>query len=365
MSTISVLHVIARMNVGGTSKYVGDLVQNIPNSALATGYVQGAEIEDSRAAELNPFRISHLGRRISLVNDFKAWRELRTLIRELKPEIVHTHTFKAGLIGRLVPGNHKRVHTFHGHLLGDQSFNPLEKLAITFIERYLANGTDLLISVGEKVGAQLRTLGIGTSMRWVSIPPGVSSLSVIDKKKARKILGLPSEGLIIGWMARMTSVKNPLLALEVAKQLPNHNFAMAGGGDLLETIANIAPANVIVIGWADAALFWSAVDCALSTSENEGIPIALIEAQIAGIPVVATNVGSIEEVIEDQVTGFVTSNDIEAIEFSLKELLSDPHRMQSMALAAANSAVRKFELKKMIDTHSKIYVELIATDASR
>ena len=95
MSTIKVLHVIARMNVGGTARYVGDLVENIPNSALATGYVQGTEIEDSAVGAINPYRILHLGRKVSPLNDFRAWVELRRLIGEIEPDIIHTHTFKA------------------------------------------------------------------------------------------------------------------------------------------------------------------------------------------------------------------------------------------------------------------------------
>ena len=286
MSTIKVLHVIARMNVGGTARYVGDLVQNIPNSALATGYVQGSEIEDPVVININPYRIPHMGRAISPLNDFKAWLELRKLINEIKPEIVHTHTFKAGLLGRLIGGNHKRVHTFHGHLFDDQSFSSIEKGIITLSERYLANRTDVLISVGERVGQDLRASGIGPNKKWVSIAPGVEALPSFDKAEARKILGIKADVFLVGWMARMTGVKNPLLALDVARQMPDVQFVMAGGGDLLELVAKSAPANVAVIGWTDASLIWSAVDCALSTSDNEGMPIALIEAQLAGLPAV-------------------------------------------------------------------------------
>ena len=286
MSTIKVLHVIARMNVGGTARYVGDLAQNIPNSALATGYVQGSEIEDPVVININPYRIPHMGRAISPLNDFKAWLELRKLINEIKPEIVHTHTFKAGLLGRLIGGNHKRVHTFHGHLFDDQSFSSIEKGIITLSERYLANRTDVLISVGERVGQDLRASGIGPNKKWVSIAPGVEALPSFDKAEARKILGIKADVFLVGWMARMTGVKNPLLALDVARQMPDVQFVMAGGGDLLELVAKSAPANVAVIGWTDASLFWSAVDCALSTSDNEGMPIALIEAQLAGLPAV-------------------------------------------------------------------------------
>lgn len=358
MSTIKVLHVIARMNVGGTARYVGDLVENIPASALATGYVQESEIEDPIVGHLDPLRIAHMGRRISPINDFKAWLELRRIIKELKPRIVHTHTFKAGLLGRLVGGDHKRVHTFHGHLFGDQAFSHVQKKVITFLERYLAKRTDLLISVGEKVGVELRAALIAPNKKWVSIPPGVNALPKIDKSKAREILGLEQKTFLVGWMARMTSVKNPFLLLDVANRLPKIHFVMAGGGDLLEEVRKKVPQNVLAIGWADAATFWSAIDCAISTSDNEGMPIALIEAQLAGIPIIATDVGSNSEVIEVGVTGFVTPKVVDSIVESLVELLSDQTRFEVMSLCAKTTASNKFALKKMIEKHTETYNSL-------
>ena len=358
MSTIKVLHVIARMNVGGTARYVGDLVENIPNSALATGYVQGSEIEDPVVNTINPYRIPHLGRKISPINDFKAWVELRRLIREIKPEIVHTHTFKAGLIGRLIGGDHKRVHTFHGHLFDDQSFSPIEKWIITFSERYLASRTDVLISVGEKVGQELRAAGIGPNNKWASIAPGVQALPKIDKTKAREILGLKLDVFTVGWMARMTGVKNPFLALEVAKQLPNVHFVMAGGGDLLEQVKAKAPVNVQVIGWADAATFWSAVDCALSTSDNEGMPIALIEAQLAGVPVIATDVGSNSEVISHESTGLLTHRDIISLTRAVERLIDSSELQNAMGSAAKIWAIKTFSKQKMLEEHELNYQKL-------
>ena len=355
MSTTKVLHVIARMNVGGTARYVGDLVENIPGSALATGYVQGAEIEDPIVDNLETFRIPHLGRRISPFNDLRAWIELRRLVRDLRPEVVHTHTFKAGLVGRLVGGNHKRIHTFHGHLFGDQSFSPFEKRLITSVERFLARRTDLLISVGERVGLELREVGIGLHKNWISIPPGVKPLSIIDKQEARGLLGLESGTLLVGWMARMTRVKNPYLLLEVAALMPEVNFVMAGGGDLLEDVKRDAPPNVKIIGWCNASYFWSAMDCAISTSDNEGMPIALIEAQLAGIPVVATDVGSNAEVIVNGVTGYVAHNEASALIAALKSLIVHPTTMKSMSFAATHISASKFNRDAMIFTHTRIY----------
>ena len=358
MSTIRVLHVIARMNVGGTARYVGDLVENLPNSALATGYVQGAEIEDPVVSTIDPYRILHLGRKVSPINDFRAWVELRRLIGEMEPDVIHTHTFKAGLIGRLVRGNHKRVHTFHGHLFDDQSFSSLQKKVITWAEQYLAKRTDYFISVGEKVGEEIRSAGIGRNKVWASIAPGVSKLPLLDKLEARKKLGLDSQVFLVGWMARMTSVKNPRLLLDVARILPEVQFVMAGGGDLLDQIRLDAPNNVRVIGWADSSAFWSAVDLAVSTSDNEGMPIALIEAQLAGVPVVATDVGSNSEVIANGITGLVTDKNMKSLSIGLQSIISNPTQLTSMAMAAQGFAAKKFSSQEMLNAHLNIYRQL-------
>lgn len=344
------------MNVGGTARYVGELVERIPDNKLATGYVQGSEIEDPCVQKLNVLRVPHMGRKISPLNDFRAWLELRKIIKEIKPAIVHTHTFKAGLIGRLIGGEHKRVHTFHGHLFDDQSFSSLEKHIITNAEKFLANRTDLLISVGKKVGVELRAQGIGTEKEWLSIAPGVKALSIIDKTQARKSLGLSTEGVLFGWMARMAEVKNPFLLLEIARQLPQVSFVMAGGGNLLEEIKIKAPKNVTVIGWADAATFWSAVDCAISTSDNEGMPVALIEAQLAGVPVIATDVGSNAEVIEDGVTGMVTSKDPQELIDAIEKLVKGQNLIQKMGGAGRERATEEFSLEKMLNAHKNAYL---------
>jgi glycosyltransferase involved in cell wall biosynthesis len=358
MSTTKVLHVIARMNVGGTARYVSELVEAIPNSKLATGFVQGSEVEDPSVSQLPVLRIKHLGRKISLVNDYKAWREIGKVIRECKPEIIHTHTFKAGLIGRLVRGKHQHIHTFHGHLFEDNSFSGLEKKIITQVEKWLAPRANVLVSVGLNVGKELRKAGIGVGQKWVSIAPGVEALTLVEKSEARKSIGVNESEMLIGWMARMTSVKNPNLLLQVASRLPDVQFVMAGGGDLLETIKSNAPENVKVIGWADAATFWSAVDIAISTSDNEGMPVALIEAQLAGLPVIATNVGSNSEVIQDEVTGLIASRSVDALVGAVNRFTSLPSLIRTQGDKGRERASKEFSLEKMIRSHADLYREV-------
>ena len=360
MSTTKVLHVIARMNVGGTARYVSELVEAIPNSKLATGFVQGSEVEDPSVSKIPVVRLKHLGRKISLVNDYKAWSELREVVRECKPEIIHTHTFKAGLIGRLVRGKHQHIHTFHGHLFEDNSFSGLEKKIITLVEKWLAPRANVLVSVGLNVGKELREAGIGVGQKWVSIAPGVEALTLLEKSEARKSIGVNESEMLIGWMARMTSVKNPNLLLQVASRLPDVQFVMAGGGDLLETMKSNAPENVKVIGWADAATFWSAVDIAISTSDNEGMPVALIEAQLAGCPVIATDVGSTREVVLHKITGLITCKDLEDIAAAVHQLVNSPNLIKTLGITGKERATKEFSLERMIQAHRNLYTRLEA-----
>ncbi len=357
---MKVLHVIARMNVGGTARYVGRLVESDPSAVLATGYVQGAEAEDPCVSSLTVRRVSRMGRSINPVADHFAFRSLRKIIRDEKPDIVHSHTFKAGFLARLVGGNFARVHTFHGHLFDDASFSSLQKFLITFIEKFLARRTDVLVSVGKKVGAELREAGIGSSSTWVSIPPGVDALPVVDRTIARKALGYSDDRVLVGWMARVTSVKNPMLLLEVAKKMPSVSFVLAGGGDMLDEVKSLAPSNLSVIGWADASNFWSAVDIALSTSDNEGMPVALIEAQLAGVPVVCTDVGSNGEVIENGITGFVVQKSADAIASALEKLLSSDEMRASFGRVAKVRAAVEFGVPAMLDKHVGLYKGLLS-----
>jgi glycosyltransferase involved in cell wall biosynthesis len=162
--------------------------------------------------------------------------------------------------------------------------------------------------------------------------------------------------VIVGWMARMTSVKNPILALEVAKKFPDTLFVMAGGGDLLDAVRNAAPANVKVIGWADAAMMWSAVDVVLSTSDNEGMPVALIEAQIAGLPVVASDVGSNREVIEYCESGFVVQGEVKVLGLELTKLLESSELRAKFGASGKVRCEREFGITKMNQAHQDLYI---------
>jgi glycosyltransferase involved in cell wall biosynthesis len=358
MSDIKVLHVIARMNVGGTARYVSEIIKNMPKSTLATGFVQGTEIEDPFLNSIDVLRIKHMGRKVSLVNDFKSWYNLREIVKNTKPNIIHSHTFKAGLVARLIKGKHKHVHTFHGHLFDDRSFSKFEKIVIVFIEKCLSKRTDAFISVGKKVGDELRNRKIGLGKPWLVIAPGVTSLPVLDKKVARNLLNLDESEFLIGWIARTVPVKNPQLFLEVASKLPRETFVMAGGGELLSLIRRNAGENVKVLGWVDASTFLSAVDIVISTSDNEGMSIALIEAQLAGLPCITTDVGSNSEVIQNEITGYVVKGGLFEIIRQIEKLTANSELYNDMSQNAKIHATTKFNLENMILAHQNLYAAL-------
>ena len=359
-----VLHIIARLNVGGTARYITQLANELPKHGIetfvATGFVQGDEVEDSSAQSIQVIRIPALGRSINPIKDHFARKQLDKIIGEIKPDIIHTHTFKAGYITRIKKQPIPVIHTFHGHLLDDPEFSGFKSKLIIAIERKLAKKSAKLVTVGEIVGQELLHHHIGIKEQYTSIAPGVVALNVTERTEALKNCGVVDNGQpIIGWIARVTGVKNPMRALEVARAIPNAQFVIAGGGDLLEDVIASASANVSVIGWAKAENIFGASDLILSTSENEGMPVALIEAQLAGKPVVATNVGSVSEVIADGETGLVTDKNPRSLITALNTLIGDTNKRTAMGTLAASRANSLFSVDRMINAHIALYKSIV------
>jgi glycosyltransferase involved in cell wall biosynthesis len=362
-----VLHVIARLNVGGTARYITQLATELPKHGIetfvATGFVQGAEVEDLSAQLIELIRVPAMGRSIRPIKDHLARKQLEKIIREVKPDIIHTHTFKAGYVIRMKKQSVPVIHTFHGHLLDDPEFSGFKSKIIVGLERKFAKSSAKLVTVGRRVADELLEQKIGHRTQFVNIPPGVVAVNVTPKAQALKNLNLEDNGQpIVGWIARVTGVKNPMRALEVADALPDTRFVMAGGGDLLEQVEAAAPSNVSVIGWADAADLFGASDIILSTSENEGMPIALIEAQMAGKPVIATNVGSVAEVVLNQQTGFLTNKDPNEIAGIIQSMINEKNMIHDMGLRGIKHATIEFSVEALVQKHLKLYNEVASTN---
>ena len=359
-----VLHVIARLNVGGTARYITQLANELPKhgieTLIATGYVQGTEVEDASAATIKLVRIKSLGRSINPIKDHLANKPLQEIIQEFKPDIIHSHTFKAGLITRVRKQSVPVIHTFHGHLLDDPEFSGFKASVITTIERKLAKNSSRLVTVGQRVADELEQKRIGVKEQYLNIPPGVKELDITPRTDALKNLGISDDGRpIIGWIARVTGVKNPMRALEVARAIPTAHFVMVGGGDLLEEVKEAAPTNVSVLGWVKAEDLFGVSGIIFSTSENEGMPIALIEAQLAGKPVVATDVGGVSEVIANHETGLVTNKNSGSIAAALNSLILDAQKRSQMSALASSRAKALFSVDQMVNAHVSLYNSIV------
>jgi glycosyltransferase involved in cell wall biosynthesis len=368
---MKVLQVIARLNLGGTAKYLVTLNSGLNKSGIksliATGYVQMGEIEDPDVAPLKPIRVKSLGRKISLINDFKAAAQLRKIILDTAPDLIHTHTFKAGLLVRMqrnkieeeLGKRIKFVHTYHGHLFDDPQFRGIKSMIIKVIERKLSKKTDQIITVGEAVKADLNNMNIYGKKKTISIPPAVKQLKLTNKDSALKKFRVKDKKRVrVLWLARVTGVKNPKRLVDIARATPEIDFYMAGGGDLLESITSQAPDNLRVLGWQDARSILPIADIFLSTSENEGMPIALIEAQIAGIPVVATNVGSVTEVVLHNKSGLICSKSNDELIAAIKKLAQSTSLRSKFGKAGRVHALKSFSEKNLISAHKKLYLKL-------
>jgi glycosyltransferase involved in cell wall biosynthesis len=357
-----VLHVIARYNVGGTARYLNNLLPQLSSevdSLLAVGHVQGNEIEDSSLRNIDFVRIEKLGRKIELIDDFRAYLQLRKTVRNFKPQIIHSHTFKAGVLCRLMFFKIPKVHTFHGHLMSDPEFSRRALQVIINIERRLAKLTKRIITVGEQVTKDLLAVGVGRASQYVSIASEGVKLSFLSRIEARKQLNIELETPVVLWMARMAPVKNPSLALEVARLLPEVSFLVAGGGDLFEETKVSAPPNVLVLGWVDAAQIIPVADIFLSTSLNEGVPYSLIEVQSFGIPIVAVNSGSIKELITDGVSGVLSEPNSNELALKIKDLLSDKSKCEGIAYSAQSSRKKAEENPIMAPAHKALYEKIL------
>jgi glycosyltransferase involved in cell wall biosynthesis len=289
-----VLHVIARINRGGTARYLENLVPGLEELGwqvlVATGNVQHGEEEDEIVSRLPVKKIRYLGRKIAPIQDLLARRHIKKTIREFQPDIIHSHTFKAGLLTRTIKTDIPRIHTYHGHLLFDSEFTGLKLRLIILSERLLSHLTKRFITTGEHVAEDLLENGIGSADKYISVMPSIKKIELIDSKMARNTLGIETQLPIVVWLGRLVSVKAPETIIEIAKLTPEFYFAVFGDGELMTKLSDSTLNNLKFLGWQDSALAWSIADLALITSKNEGISNTLLEAMSINIPIVASDI---------------------------------------------------------------------------
>ena len=379
-SPIRVMRIIARMNVGGPAVQVSGLMRGLQASEfdhrLYTGFCADDEADylDTVATDVSAFRIDGFGRRVSLGGDFKAFFSLVKEIRSFKPHVIHTHTAKAGFLGRIasIVSFHPsiRVHTFHGHLLNGY-FGSFKRFLVVLAEKILAMFSHQLLAVGDRVRHDLLAEGVGKLDKFFLMPPGLQIGDLPNKADSRDFYGLSSQKLQCAFIGRVTRIKRPDRFLDVVTEIENRGlgieFFIAGDGDLLENsktriVANNLP--VKVLGWqSNIENVLSAADIVVLTSDNEGTPLSLIQAGMARLPVVSTRVGSVPEVVLDGVTGIITSLEIKEIANALEKLAKNAELRARMGIAAQEFTLSNFGVDRLVHDHEQLYKKLLSNRA--
>jgi glycosyltransferase involved in cell wall biosynthesis len=372
---IKVVHIVTRMNTGGVAVLIGNLMKGLdPNKfdlTLITGICDSTE-EDylEKIATSIPFsKVESLQRAISPRQDFVTFIKLWKILRTIKPDIVHTHTSKAGLIGRTVSRfaapSAKRVHTFHGHLL-DGYFSPAKTKLITNLESSLSKKTHALIAMGNQVKNDLLKVGVGSESKFSVFFPGLKPAVINSKDNSKKSLGMDSSLTTCLFVGRLTQIKRPDRLLDAIALLKSNGvqfeFLIAGDGELSEYVSTRISKEelpVKTLGWVkDTSLAFSASDIMVLCSDNEAVSLVLIEGSQYGLPLVSTNVGSVSDVVIDHSTGYLTESTAEALADAIEKLVRDPQLRQMMGAAGKAHAERYFSLDRMIKDHSDLYRSL-------
>ena len=373
--------------MGGPALHVAYLTAGLRKRGYETTLVAGslARGEDSMAfvaeqLDVDIVRIDELGREISPLRDLAATLRLARLIRRERPDILHTHTAKAGTVGRIAAllSGRKRppivVHTFHGHVLRGY-FGPGRSRLFRLLERWLARRTTALIAVSPQVRDDLVSLGVAPPERFVVIRLGIELDERVagtrnGRLESRRYLGIPPERFAVGWIGRMTAVKRTDDVLVAFKQLCDEGvdacLCMVGDGPdrvHLEQRAHELGVvrDTLFLGYQeDVAPFYAAFDALVLPSSNEGTPVSAIEALAAGRPVVATRVGGVPDVVQEGEDGFlVEPGATDELAARLAELAHDPELRERMGQAGRQRVLPRYAVDRLVDDVDRLYRALL------
>ena len=373
---VRVLRIIARMNVGGPAVQVSGLMrgfkQELFEQELLTGYCADDEADylEKVAIDVKAIRIDGLGRSIKPRADLTALFAIVKEIRRFKPDVIHTHTAKAGVVGRIasiLSGQKSiRVHTFHGHLLHGY-FGPGKTKLVILVENFLAHFTHQLLAVGKKVQEDLIAAGIGNSNKFAVMPPGLQLAKVPSKHDARNELGLDQNEIYCAFIGRITQIKRPDRFLDVVAKAKADGikvkFVVAGAGERLQYCQDRVTNEdlpVAFLGWReDIEVVLAAADFVILTSDNEGTPLSLIQAGMVGISVVATNVGSTNEIVVNGKTGFLTDLSVDQLASAVTKLAENNDLRAQMGAAGQEYTLARYGVERLVKDHQDLYLRLL------
>jgi glycosyltransferase involved in cell wall biosynthesis len=382
---VKVARIVARLNIGGPAVHIINLMAGLDpdrfENLLVVGRPGPNEGDMGYLASqkgIDPLIIPGLGRELSPLWDAQTTFKLARILRRQRPHIVETHTAKAGAVGRLaarLAGVPVVIHVFHGHVFHSY-FGPAKTELFINIERGLARLTDRIITISP---AQRRDVvdvyRIAPPERVITIPLGLDLGPFAAARQScrgqfRSSLGISPDMPLIGFVGRLTAVKNPRQFIEVAgrviRESPQARFVFVGDGELRPALEEQVGAlglaqTVIFTGWqANMPAVYSDLDLLVLTSLNEGTPVTVIEALATGVPVVASEVGGVPDVVTHQETGLlVPSGDAEATAQAILQFLRAPERAQRLALAGQRVVLGRFDLRRLVNDMDALYHALL------
>jgi glycosyltransferase involved in cell wall biosynthesis len=389
---LTIARVIARLNIGGPAIQAILMTEAFRQkgyrSILLTGEVPASEGSMEYMAldrDIIPIKIGTMSRSISWHKDLTAlWQLIRILYRE-KPDVIHTHTAKAGTLGRLAAiatGVPVRVHTFHGHVFQGY-FSPSVTRIFLRIERFLARHTDCIVAVSDSQKHELaQVYRIAPAEKISVIPVGfdLDPFLVVNGRVGtfRNSLGCGTDTFLVGWVGRLTAIKDPGLFLRCARHLDGRSrdlhFVLIGDGDLRKHCEDQIDAaalghTVSVAGWQQHLdRIYADVDLVVLTSINEGTPVALLEAMASGKAFVSTDVGGVRDLMagpsikqggfEVFENGILAPRDGKVLAHAVAYLMDNPETRRAMGQAGRNFVNARFSSQRLADDLESLYLSL-------
>ncbi|MEO9174720.1 MAG: glycosyltransferase, partial [Gaiellales bacterium] len=383
----SVLHLVARLNVGGPAIQVIPLVDelrkrghvaDVAHGQLAPGEASMTYLADARGLET--ILVPQLRRAVG-PHDARALAEIVQLLRARRPDVLHTHTAKAGALGRVAArmlgrgGPRAVVHTYHGHVFSGY-FSPAKTRAVVAVERGLARLATRLLTVSDEIGDDIVSHRIAPREKVQTMLLGLEldafALTAEQHAAARAAfraeLGIGPDEQVVTLIARLVPIKRVDRFLRVAAltRRPGVRYVIVGDGDLGDALRASPEAAalgdaVIFAGFRrDMPAVCAGSDLIVQTSDNEGTPVSLIEAGAAGLASVSTDVGGVRTVVLDGETGLLAPPDDDAaLARAVTSLLDDPARAATLGRAARERCRTTFSLDRLVDDCETLYRSLV------
>lgn len=378
-----VLHIITRLDKGGSPEIALSIAQRLDRDRYEVKLISGLTVEPQRHIKdytektgVKVTFVTGLRREINPVKDFLAFLKLYWLIKRENPDIVHTHTSKAGILGRWAAELARVpiiIHMPHGHVFCGY-YGSLKSKFLVLLERVTAKITDSIITLTEIGKEEHVKYGIGREKQFIPIHNGIELRDYLDLKvdvaAKKRQMNLASSSVVVGVFARLEPIKGHRFVLEAAalvvKDFPELKVLVVGSGSLRERLEEKAKKLnltrcVDFLGTIDDIREVLPIcDIVVLPSLYEGFGIVLIEAQAAGKAVVATKVGGIPEVVKDGETGIlVPSRDPQAMAEAIITLLSDKERCYNIGEAGRAWVAPRFSAELMVGKIEQLYQNLL------